>query len=77
MGICTLTEMNEAYQEFIPDHPFIHIESDSINDVLVDLINNRKKINEFGQKSREWVSRYHDIKQVSKKLYTYYKSIGL
>jgi len=77
MGICTLTEMNEAYQKFIPDHPFIHIESDSINDVLIDLINNRKKIIEFGKKSRDWVSKYHDIKQVSKKLYTYYKSIGL
>ena len=37
----------------------------------------KNKIVDFGQKSRAWVTEYHDIKQVSKKLYSYYQSIGL
>ena len=77
MGICTLTEMNEAYQAFIPDHPFVPVESGSITAVITELIQNRNKIVDFGQKSRAWVTKYHDIKQVSKKLYSYYQSIGL
>jgi len=77
MGICTLTEMNEAYQAFIPDHPFVPVDSGSITKVLTELIQNRKKIVDFGLKSRAWVTEYHDIKQVSKKLYSYYQSIGL
>ena len=23
MGICTLTEMNDAYNSFVPDHPLL------------------------------------------------------
>ena len=77
MGICTLTEMNEDYKAFIPDHPFVPVESGSITKVLTELIQNKKKIVEFGQKSRVWVKKYHDVKQVSKKLYSYYNSIGI
>ena len=77
MGICTLTEMNESYQAFIPDHPFVTIESGTIVAVLTELIHNKGKIVELGQKSRAWVTEHHDVKYVSKKLYSYYKSIGL
>ena len=77
MGICTLTEMNKTYQKFIPDHPFIHVDSRSIISVLRSLVNDKNKIIEYGYKSRSWVKNYHDIKKVSKNLYSYYKSIGL
>ena len=77
MGICTLTEMNESYQAFIPDHPFVTINSGTIAAVLIELIHNKGKIVELGQKSRAWVTEHHDVKYVSKKLYSYYKSIGL
>tara|TARA_Y100000590_G_scaffold356003_1_gene410004 strand:- start:300 stop:1382 length:1083 start_codon:yes stop_codon:yes gene_type:complete len=77
MGICTLTEMNQTYQKFIPDHPFINIDSRSIISVIKSLVNDKNKIIEYGYKSRVWVKNYHDIKKVSKSLYKYYNSIGL
>ena len=77
MGICTLTEMNKEYEKFIPDHPFISINQNTISSVLIDLIKDKNKIFAKGWESRKWVEKYHDIKEVSKCLYGYYKSIGL
>ena len=77
MGICTLTEMNDAYDSFIPDHPFVSIKEQTLESEIETLIMNRDKILEFGKKGRKWVQKHHDIKQVSNILYDYYKKIGL
>ena len=77
MGICTLTEMNDAYDSFIPDHPFVSIKEQTLESEIETLIRNRNRILEFGKKGREWVQKYHDIKQVSNTLYGYYQKIGL
>ena len=77
MGICTLTEMNDAYDSFIPDHPFVSIKEQTLESKIETLITNKDRILEFGKKGREWVQKYHDIKQVSNTLYDYYKKIGL
>ena len=77
MGICTLTEMNDVYDSFIPDHPFVSIKEQTLESEIETLIRNRNRILEFGKKGREWVQKYHDIKQVSNTLYGYYKKIGL
>ena len=77
MGICTLTEMNDVYDSFIPDHPFVSIKEQTLESEIETLIRNRNKILEFGKKGREWVQKYHDINQVSNTLYGYYKKIGL
>ena len=77
MGICTLTEMNDEYNEFIPDHPFINVNKHTLKKELSKIILNRKKILDFGQKGRVWVEKNHDVKRVSEKLYSYYKKLGL
>ena len=77
MGICTLTEMNDAYDSFIPDHPFVSIKEQTLESEIETLIRNRNRILEFGKKGREWVQKHHDIKQVSNTLYGYYQKIGL
>jgi hypothetical protein len=77
MGICTLTEMNESYQAFIPDHPFININQTTIESILRSLINDKGTILKYGMIAKEWVEQKHNIKQVSKKLYKYYEKIGL
>jgi len=77
MGICTLTELNNEYQKFIPDHPFININKSSLEDILRGLIKNKVKIADYGKNAKDWVYKKHDISQVSKKLYDYYKSIGI
>ena len=77
MGICTLTEMNDAYNSFIPDHPFVSIKEQTLESEIETLIMNRDRILEFGLKGREWVQKHHDIKHVSNTLYDYYSKIGL
>ena len=77
MGICTLTEMNAIYNSFIPDHPFVSVSSETLEKVLRELISEPEKIFDFGQIGKKWVEQYHDIKNVSERLYSYYRSIGL
>lgn len=77
MGICTLTEMNKTYQSFIPKHPFINVNQNNFENALRDLLDKPNKIKNKGRDAREWVVQNHDIKQVSKKLYSYYKTLGL
>ena len=77
MGICTLTQINETYNTFIPHHPFTHVTKNTLDTELRRLINNREKILTSGQNGKKWVEINHDIKNVSNKLYDYYSSIGL
>ena len=77
MGICTLTQINETYNTFIPHHPFTHVTKNTLDTELRRLINNREKLSASGQDGKKWVEINHDIKNVSDKLYDYYSSIGL
>jgi len=77
MGICTLTEINNRYNNFIPDHPFVSITQTTFLSVLKNLIVDPNRISKYGSEGKIWVEKYHDIKSVSKKLYNYYTMIGL
>ena len=77
MGICTLTEINDSYNSFIPNHPFVNITKDSFSGILKNLILDPNKIFRSGEDGKNWVEKYHDVKNVSEKLYRYYKKIGL
>ena len=77
MGICTLTEMNEVYNSFIPNHPFINVNTNSLEAELRILINNREKILTQGKKGKIWVEKKHDINNVADELYNYYETLGL
>jgi hypothetical protein len=69
--------MNKTYQSFIPEHPFINVNQNNFENALRDLLDKPNKIKNKGRDAREWVVQNHDIKQVSKKLYSYYKTLGL
>ena len=77
MGICTLTEMNDTYEDFINNHPFININKNSLEARLRELINNHDRILLKGNEGKHWVEKNHDINKVADKLYKYYDSIGL
>ena len=77
MGICTLTEMNDTYEEFISNHPFININKNSLEATLRELINNHDRVLLKGNEGKNWVEKNHDINKVADKLYKYYDSIGL
>ena len=77
MGICTMTEINDKYNAFIPDHPFVNVNQNNFDSVLRDLSQDRQKIEAKGIDARNWGVKTHDITQVSEKLYQYYKDMGL
>jgi len=77
MGICTLTEMNQSYEDFISDHPFININEKSLERILKSLIKDHSSILLKGSQGKNWVSKYHDISKVADELYRYYKILGL
>ena len=77
MGVCTLTEMNEHYCRFIPDHPFVNVNRSNLYDTLLTLASNSEQWKEKGQEGAEWVKKYHDIASVGKSLYAYYAEMGL
>ena len=72
MGICTLTEMNDTYNSFIPDQPFISVSADNLEIELRSLLNNRARIMDKGKEGKVWAKNNHDIKSVADKLYNYY-----
>ena len=77
MGICTLTEMNDEYNSFIPDHPFIHVTKDTICQTIQSLITNPNKLLKYKNKSKEWVDKTHNIKKVADELYNHYQQLDL
>ncbi|MDP6684818.1 MAG: hypothetical protein QGH24_02615 [Candidatus Marinimicrobia bacterium] len=77
MGICTLTEMNKKYCDFLPDHPFVNVNEKTLEIELRRLINDRNRILHFGRKGKDWVDKTHNYTEVANSLYTYYRNIGL
>ena len=77
MGVCTVTEMNDAYCKFIPDHPFANANRSNLYKILLELAENPSLRKGYAEKSVIWVKKYHDITSVGKTLYEYYRKIGL
>jgi hypothetical protein len=77
MGVASATYLNDTYEKFIPDHPFINIRPDNIKEVLVHYIEHPELIMQKGIEGRKWVDKYHDYRNVIRRLYEYYRQIGL
>ena len=76
-SIPTCTYLNPRYLQFIPDHPFVNVNYDSLKDELVKLIQDPDYRKEKAQSSRRWVVKTHDIERVMDKLYEYYSEAGI
>ena len=77
MGICTLTEMNQSYEDFINDHPFVNVNKKSLEPKLRGLIKDPDNILFRGSEGETWVNKHHSISKVADELYRYYSSIGI
>jgi glycosyltransferase involved in cell wall biosynthesis len=77
LGVCTATEMNEAYCKFIPDHPFVNINKENIHDKLQEMLDKPTLRESKGSEGMKWVKKHHDINEVAKTLYSYYEDLGL
>ena len=75
LGLCCLTEMNQQCDNFYKNHPFVGVDENTLEKKLTFLINNPKTIDDYKQKSLDWVRKNHDIAVVGQKLYDYYKQL--
>lgn len=77
MGLCCMTEMNTIYEKFLPDHPFININSANMYTKIKDLLSHPKLILYYKKRGHIWVKNYHDIDSTIDKLYNYYNQYNL
>ncbi|MCK5332176.1 MAG: glycosyltransferase [Candidatus Marinimicrobia bacterium] len=76
LGLCCVTELVPRYIDFIPDHPFVNVNGDTLFDTLKNLVRDNDKIMEYKHRSREWVVKYHDLHNTAAVLYSYYNDRG-
>ena len=76
MGIPTCTNLTPEYEAFIPDHPFINIDSTNMKERLEHLIHHPEYRRQKGLEGRKWVENVHDACNVVKQLYAIYKELG-
>ncbi|MBZ0264975.1 glycosyltransferase [bacterium] len=76
LGIPTCTSMVPEMIDFIPDHPFIAVTPNSLEEELEKLVKDETFRIKKGLEGRTWVEKYHDIKSVGDQLYEYYAEIG-
>lgn len=77
MGICTLAYLNDKYEKFIPDHPFVNTTPESLENNLRTLLEDPSQILIKGRQGLLWVRNNHDISRVADSLYEYYAQLGL
>jgi glycosyltransferase involved in cell wall biosynthesis len=76
MGIPTVTNLSDAYRDFIPDHPFVLADGDSIGRVLRELVLDADMRSEFGRAGPAWISRRHHWRSVAETIHGLYRKRG-
>lgn len=76
MGIPVCTNLPADYEAFIPDHPFITVNGDTLYERLVDVIRNPALRQQHGRHGRRWVEQYHDARNVVRQMQTMYRERG-
>ncbi|MBC8203930.1 glycosyltransferase [bacterium] len=77
LGSVVCTHMNPKCENFLPDHPFVNVDENNLEDKLIKLIEDKDFREETVKKGREWVVKRHDIKSVMDALYNYYEEYGI
>jgi len=76
-GLATCTYLNEKYMEFIPDNGFINVNYNNLESELEKLVLDSGYRKKMSEKGRQWVVKMHDIANVLKDLYGYYKQSAI
>lgn len=76
MGIPTCTNLIPEYEAFIPDHPFVLVDSQNLKEKLELLISHSDYRRRKGREGRAWVERVHEARTVVRQLYEIYRELG-
>ncbi len=74
LGIPTITNMTQEYSAWLPENPFVVSNTaDELYKKLFELIDSKHLREEFGEKGKAWVNKYHGYESVDKRLKELYK----
>ncbi|MFQ5498607.1 MAG: hypothetical protein ACE5FH_02950 [Candidatus Zixiibacteriota bacterium] len=76
MGISTVTNLSPAYQDFIPDHPFILAEPNTLKKVLRELILDTDMRRMYAEKGPPWIRKRHHWLSVARYMHSLYRDRG-
>ncbi|MFQ5603935.1 MAG: glycosyltransferase [bacterium] len=69
MGIATCSCLASGFEKRYPDHPFVVIDENNIEQKLRDLIENPDLRKAKGRAGRDWVKKYHDSVAVARQIH--------
>ncbi len=74
MGITTITNMTKEYSNWIPENPFTIANNEKeLYEKLIELIQDKKLRDQFGESGKRWVKKYHSFENVNSRLKELYK----
>jgi glycosyltransferase involved in cell wall biosynthesis len=76
MGIATVTNLSEAYQAFIPDHPFVLATPENLKSVLRDLVLDNDLRASHAAAGPGWIGRKHHWLSVARQIHELYREMG-
>lgn len=76
MGIPTITNLSEAYQDFIPDHPFVLANEDNLKKVIRELVSDADMRKKYGKEGKDWVIKRHDYRAIAEFIHEKYRELG-
>ncbi|MBU2492585.1 MAG: hypothetical protein KJ571_08180 [Bacteroidetes bacterium] len=78
MGIPTITNMTDDYNEWLPENPFVVANNEvQLYQRLIELIEDQNLRDELGAKGKLWVNKYHGFESVNNRLYELYRENGI
>jgi glycosyltransferase involved in cell wall biosynthesis len=76
MGIATVTNLSEAYRDFIPDHPFVLATPDNLKAVLRELVLDADLRAGHASAGPGWIGRRHHWLTVARQIHDLYEEMG-
>lgn len=76
MGMVTLTSFTPDFEAFLPDHPFVVVNTDNLAARLEEVILDRDLRREKGKQGRAFALKYHDAAKVTRSIYAMYQELG-
>jgi hypothetical protein len=76
MGIPTLTSFTPEFEAFLPDHPFITVNPETLAEKLELVIKDAELRRRKAADGRRFVEKYHDVRKVLEGIYAMYRELG-
>jgi len=71
MGIVTCSGLAPGFKEAFPDHPFVEIDAENVEEKIEYLVKNKSKLEKMAEYGEKWVRSFHDSVQVVNRIHKF------